>query len=414
MSINLKTYKATKFACFYTYIAAASIFALPPMLFLTFREVYGISYTLLGSLVAVNFCTQLIIDLIFTFFSKHFNIRATVRTMPLLITLGLAIYALGPSLFPQYAYAGLVVGTVIFSLSAGLGEVLISPLVAALPSDNPERDMSTLHSIYGYGVLLVVLLSSLFFALFGTERWMYLVLFWAILPIVSFVLYSIAPIPEMNVSHPVSGSDGGKKAVGLALCAVCIFLGSAAENSMTNWISGFMENALGISKAYGDIFGMALFAVLLAMGRSLYAKYGKNIINVLLGGMIGSVICYITAGICPNAIISALACILIGFCTSMLWPGTLIMMEEKIPNAGVAAYALMAAGGDLGASIAPQMIGVVVDKVAASPWAVQMTGGDMSPEQMGMKVGILTAAAFPAVGIALLVYIKRYFLRNAG
>lgn len=61
-----KNYNRTKHSCYYTYLAMSSIFSLPPILFMTFREMYEISYTLLGTLVAINFCTQLSIDLIFT------------------------------------------------------------------------------------------------------------------------------------------------------------------------------------------------------------------------------------------------------------------------------------------------------------------------------------------------------------
>ena len=53
----------------------ASVFSLPPLLFATFKEMYNISYTLLGTLVFVNFCTQLGVDLVFSFFSKYFNIH---------------------------------------------------------------------------------------------------------------------------------------------------------------------------------------------------------------------------------------------------------------------------------------------------------------------------------------------------
>ena len=176
-------FKKTKYACYYTYLAMASIFSLPPILFVTFHNTYGISYTLLGTLVLTNFCTQLIIDLIFTFFSKHFNIHKTLKVMPLLTSLGMLIYALVPTFFPERAFIGLFIGTIIFSVSAGLCEVLLSPTVAALPSDNPERDMSKLHSLYAYGVVGVVLLSTLFLKLFGIENWMYLTLFFAFLPI---------------------------------------------------------------------------------------------------------------------------------------------------------------------------------------------------------------------------------------
>lgn len=142
-------YKRTKLTCYFTYLAMSSVFCLPPLLFATFREMYGISYALLGTLVLVNFCTQLGIDLIFSFFSRYFNIHKTIRIMPLVTAIGLCVYALIPMMFPQYAYIGLVVGTLIFSVAAGLGEVLVSPTVAALPSETPEKDMSILHSLYG-------------------------------------------------------------------------------------------------------------------------------------------------------------------------------------------------------------------------------------------------------------------------
>ena len=132
-------HKKTKYACYFTYLAMASPFALPPLLFATFKELYDISYTLLGTLVLVNFCTQLGMDLILSFFSKHFNVHKTLRVMPMITAVGLLIFALIPYLFPQFAYIGLVVGTFVFSVASGLAEVLVSPTVAALPSDTPEK-----------------------------------------------------------------------------------------------------------------------------------------------------------------------------------------------------------------------------------------------------------------------------------
>ncbi len=412
--MNIKMFKRTKHACYFTYLAMSSVFSLPPLLFITFREMYGISYTLLGTLVLINFCTQLTVDLIFSFFTKYFNIHKTVKIMPLLTSAGLLIYAFVPLLFPQYAYTGLLVGTVIFSVAAGLCEVLLSPLVAALPSDNPDRDMSMLHSLYAYGVVGVIIISTVFLKLFGTENWMYLTMFWASLPILSFVLFSLSPIPEINLSQNTTPNATKRKNTGLALCAICIFLGSAAENAMTNWISVYMETSLHIPKVIGDILGMATFAILLGLGRTAYAKYGKNISAILLFSMVGAAVCYLVAGVSANLIISMLACILTGLFTSMLWPGTLILMEEKFPNPGVAAYALMAAGGDFGGSVAPQLLGAVVDTVSASNWAAQLGATlSLSSEQIGMRVGMLTASIFPLLGVVLLIYIKRHFSQRA-
>ena len=62
-------YKRTRFACYSAYFTMSSVFCLPPLLYTTFNKTYGISWTLLGTLVLVNFITQLGIDLAFTFFS---------------------------------------------------------------------------------------------------------------------------------------------------------------------------------------------------------------------------------------------------------------------------------------------------------------------------------------------------------
>ncbi len=407
-------YRRTKYACYFAYLAMASVFSLPPILFMTFRDMYGISYTLLGTLVLTNFCTQLAVDLLFTFFTKYFNPQKTVRVMPLVTAAGLLTYAVVPTLFPGAAYVGLLTGTILFSIAAGLCEVLLSPTIAALPSEHPEKDMATLHSLYGYGVVMVVLLSTVFLEIFGTEHWMILTILWAIPPLFASVLFFLSPMPDMDLSHAPDVKSASHRNTGILLCMFCIFFGSCAENSMTNWISSYIESALQIPKAVGDILGLMLFAVLLALTRTWYAKYGKNIYKVLLISMTVSVFCYLTASLSPIPILSMAACVLTGVFTSMLWPGTLIYMEEKIPNAGVAAYALMAAGGDFGASVAPQTLGVIVDTVSASDWVVSVSQNlGITPEQVGMKVGMFAAAIFPILGVVVLLYMKKYFGKKA-
>ncbi|MBQ8474723.1 MAG: hypothetical protein IJ499_03565 [Clostridia bacterium] len=163
--------KRLKFACYTTNVSMSVVGNLSPVLFLTFRNLYGISYSLLGLLVLINFFTQLIVDLIFSFFSHKFNIPRAVKMTPVLTVAGLLIYAIYPFLFPQTAYLGLVIGTVIFSAGAGFGEVLISPVIAALPSKDPDREMSKLHSVYAWGVVFVILVATAFLLFFGGENW---------------------------------------------------------------------------------------------------------------------------------------------------------------------------------------------------------------------------------------------------
>lgn len=409
----MPNYKRTKYACYYSYLSMSSVFSLPPMLFITFHEMYGLSFTILGSLLLINFCTQLAIDLVFSFFPKYFNIQKTVRIMPFITSAGLFIYALVPHFFPEQALAGLIVGTVIFSVSSGLAEVLLSPVVAAIPSETPEKDMSLLHSLYGWGVVSVVLISSAFFKLFGTANWVALTCFWAILPLGASLLFFLSPMPAMDIGSVSGGGKQTNKSKTFLLCIVCIFLGACAENTMTGWISSYMEKALLVPKAAGDVLGMAVFALLLAGTRTVYAKYGKNIGKTLFFGMCGAAVCYILAGGVNNVIVGFIACICTGICTSMLWPGTLILLEERVPNPGVAAYALMAAGGDLGAAFAPQLLGILVDKFSASGLAASLCEKyAFTPDQAGLKFGMLCAAVFPILGAIWLLTKGKVFKKE--
>ena len=410
--MSISNFKTTKLACYTAYFTMSSIFCVPPILFVTFKELYGISYTLLGTLVLVNFVTQLSIDLLFTAFSKHFNAKIMVRIMPISTACGLLIYALIPTFFPNIAYLGLLIGTVVFSISAGLSEVLLSPVIAAIPSDNPQRDMSFLHSLYAFGTFTMIIVSTAFLKIFGTQNWMYLVIFLAFLPLIAAVMFMLSPMPSLNndTSNLNSHTDVKRRAIGLSLCVACIFFGSCSENAMSNWISTYMENALGIDKVVGDILGAAMFAILLGIARISYAKFGKNIIRTLLISMICAAICYITVGLAQSTAVAFIACIMTGFCTSMLWPGTLIMMEENIPNAGVAAFALMASGGDLGASLSPQLLGIVVDKVSTTDFAVNLGSVlNITTEQVGLKIGMLVTSVFPILGIVVVLVVRNFF-----
>ena len=378
------------------------------------REEYGISYTHLGTLVLINFCTQLAVDLLLTLFSKRFNTKLAVRLMPIITSVGLLVYALVPSLFPSFAYLGLALGTVIFSVSAGLSEVLLSPIIAAIPSDNPQRDMSFLHSLYAFGVVTMVLLSTAFLSIFGKDSWAYLIMLLAALPLIAAVLFALSPMPDMSSSVAEGGTRAPKKQVlGLLLSVLCIFFGSCAENAMSNWISGYMESALGIDKSFGDVFGVAMFAALLGIARITYSRLGRRIEGVLLVGMIGAAVCYLVAALASISAIAFAACILTGLFTAMLWPGALIFMEENVHGAGVGAFALMAAGGDFGASVAPQLLGAIADSVSISSFGTSLASSlGIGAEQLGLKVGMLVCAVFPILGAVTVAVTVRYFRKE--
>lgn len=400
--------KRIKSACYCMNVAMAVIGNLPPILFLTFHNKFGISFSLLGLLVLLNFSTQLLIDLVFSFFSDKFNIPLTVKVTPLISVLGLLIFVGWPTVFPSSAYVGLVIGTIVFSASSGLAEVLLSAVIAALPSDNPERDMSKLHSIYAWGAVGVVSIGSLFLLVFSSDSWQWLTLLFTLVPLLSFVLYLGAELPELNVGGKVENSSSLYRNKTMWLSVAAIFLGGAVECTMAQWASSFSEVALGIPKIYGDVFGVALFALTLGLGRTFYAKYGKRIEPVLIAGVIASAVFYLTAVLSSNPIIGLIACALTGFSASMLWPGNLIAVTERIPSGGVVMFALMAAGGDLGASVGPELVGIITDTVAKSPRMLELaTELGMSGEQLGMKCGLFVGAVFALIAIPLYICIFR-------
>lgn len=406
-------YKNTVYACYFTGFSMSAAANLSALLFIPLHDIYGISFTQLGFLVLVNFCTQLFIDLVFSFFSDRFNLEKTIKAIPAVVLIGLLVYAVVPIFLPDFTYIALVVGTFIFSLGAGLGEVLTSPVIAAIPSENPEAEMSKLHSAYAWGVVAVVIVSTLMLRLIGNENWMYLAIFWCLLPLIAFVLFRKSVIPDLNLHGGSDNSDKKNDRFGILLCTVCIFFGGAAEMAMTQWVSGFAQNALGIDKVYGDIFGMALFAFALGSGRTLYAKKGKNIHRVLLLGMGLSCVCYVVAAVSSSSLTGLMACALTGFFTSMLWPGTIIYTNENFASVGVGVYALLAAGGDLGASLSPQFMGIIADKFSQFEIASKLhIFNNCSAEEAGMKAGMLFAGIFPLIGFFLLIYMKRYFAKQ--
>lgn len=406
--------KRLKLACYTTNISQSIVANLSPVLFISFHTLYGISYTMLGMLVLINFLTQLITDLVFSFFSHKFNIPFAVKLTPVLTVMGLIIYSLAPLMFPNNVYLGLALGTVVFSASGGFAEVLISPVIAALPAKDPDREMSKLHSVYAWGVVFVILFSTLFIFTAGRTNWQYLALFLAIIPLISAILFFKAEIPKMETPQKLSGVFQQLKSKNLWLCVFAIFFGGAAECTMAQWCSGYIEVCLGIPKLWGDIFGVALFGAMLGFGRTIYAKYGRNLTKILLLGITAAAVCYVIAVVSPLPYIGLLACAFTGFCTSMLWPGCLVVASEHyFPKAGVFIFAIMAAGGDMGASLGPQLVGTVTDAISQNPAFLSIANSlNLTADQFGLRCGMLVGALFPIIAIPLFLYIHKSIKRK--
>ena len=410
MKVN---YKILKFACYTVSVTMSFVSSLPPLLFLTFHNTYNISYSLLGLLVVINFATQLGIDLVFSFFSHKFDITKTVRIMPVLSIIGFLIYVAVPIMAPDYAYLGLAVGTVIFSAACGLAEVLISPIIASIPSDDPERQMSGLHSVFAWGCAAIVVLSTLFLMLVGTNNWHFIVLAFTLVPVLSTILFCRTGITCVESHEKGEGISALVKSPVLWLCAVAIFLGGASELAMSQWASTYIENVLLIDKVWGDVLGVAMFGVALGMGRTLYAKFGKNLTRVLIWGSTGAALCYLVAALSQLKVVGLVACALTGFCVALMWPGTLSIAAEKFSAGGVVVFALMAAAGDSGAAIAPQLVGIVTDFAINNKTLVTIANGfGLTPDGLGLKLGLLVGMLFPLIAVFIFIKLHKIIKRE--
>ena len=283
----------------------------------------------------VFYLTQLLIDLAATKFVDKIGYRACVVSSQVLSAAGLALMAVLPELLPV-PYIGILISVVIYAVGSGLIEVLVSPIVEACPFENKDGMMSLLHSFYCWGAVGVILLSTLFFTVFGVENWKILTLIWALVPLVNAFNFISCPIERLI-------EDGQSMRIGqlfrlplfwlLILLMIC---SGASEASMAQWASAFTESAMGVSKTVGDLAGPCLFAVFMGISRILYGKMsGKlDLTKTMLACGILCIICYLAASLSSIPIIGLAGCALCGVSVGIMWPGTISISSQKCPLGG--------------------------------------------------------------------------------
>lgn len=388
-----KNYKKTLIACYLGFVTQAISANFAPLLFLTFKNTYEIGFEKIALIPMVFYLAQLLIDLAATKFVDKIGYRACVVSSQVLSAAGLALMAVLPELLPV-PYIGILISVVIYAVGSGLIEVLVSPIVEACPFENKDGMMSLLHSFYCWGAVGVILLSTLFFTVFGVENWKILTLIWALVPLVNAFNFISCPIERLI-------EDGQGMRIGqlfrlplfwlLILLMIC---SGASEASMAQWASAFTESAMGVSKTVGDLAGPCLFAVFMGISRILYGKMsGKlDLTKTMLACGILCVICYLAASLSSIPIIGLAGCALCGVSVGIMWPGTISISSQKCPLGGTAMFAFLALAGDLGATVSPAMVGSISN----------MVGGNL-------KIGLLVATAFPLILIIGLIVLNRKF-----
>lgn len=166
---------------------------------------------------------------------------------------------------------------------------------------------------------------------------------------------------------------------------------------MCQWTSSFLDRALELPKVWGDILGMAGFAVMMGLGRMLHGVCGEKwrLRPVLILGFAGAALCYLTAALTNVPAAAVIACCMTGLFVSLAWPGALSLAAKALPMAGASMFALMAAGGDIGCAAGPWLSGLLSDAVVRNAAAAVGAGAD----QLGLRAGLLFGTVFPIGGL---------------
>ena len=389
-------YRKTLIACYLGFVTQAITANFAPLLFLTFHNVYNIPLGKIALISSVFFITQLIVDILCAKFADRIGYRRCVVGSQLFSAAGLLGLAFLPQIMPD-PFMGIIISTIVYAVGSGLTEVLVSPIVESCPFEHKEAAMSLLHSFYCWGSVGVILLSTVFFSVFGIGNWKWLACIWAIIPLYNMFNFITCPI-----EHPAE--DGQGMSIGnllktpvFIISILLMICAGASELSMAQWASAFAESALGLTKSVGDIAGPCMFAVTMGISRTLYGKYGEklDLMKFMIGSALLCLICYITASLSGIPVIGLLGCIMCGFSVGIMWPGSISICSGKIPTGGTAMFALLAMAGDLGGALGPAIVGNIT----------QRAGDDM-------QKGMLAGCAFPLILMISLLLLNRARRRN--
>lgn len=393
MSTNSKlSYNHTMYASFIGYVVQAIVNNFVPLLFVTFEESFNISISKITFLVTFNFGLQLIVDLLSTTFVDRIGYKVSVIIAHFMSALGLILLTILPNVFND-AFIGLLISVMVYAIGGGLLEVLVSPIVEACPTDNKQTAMSLLHSFYCWGCVGVVLISTIFFGIFGISNWRILTIVWAIVPILNGFYFSQVPIAKLidDDQKTLSFKELFSNKIFWIMLLLMVCSG-ASEQAVSQWASTFAEKGLGVTKTIGDLTGPMFFSILMGTSRAIFGKFGDRLDlkkSMCISGIL-CVISYLLISLSPWAVVSLIGCGICGFSVGIMWPGTFSLSSESIRGGGTMMFALLALAGDVGCSGGPTFVGLI--------------SGLFNDN---LKIGILMAIVFPILLILGLLLIKK-------
>ena len=300
----MKNYKKTKLACYLGFITQAVAANFAPLLFLKFHTDYNISLGNIAMISTSFFFTQLLVDLFCAKYVDKIGYRVCIVASEVCSAAGLVGLAFLPEIIPS-PFIGIIISVILYAIGSGLIEVLGSPIVEACPFENKEATMSLLHSFYCWGAVGTILVSTVFFLLFGIGNWKWLAVIFALIPAINIINFATCPIESL------------------------------------------VEEGQGMGSR--KLFSNPMFLIAIVMMLCILCF-----------------VCYLLASFSENPIIGLAGCIVCGFSVGIMWPGTISISSKAFPTGGTAMFALLAMAGDLGGSIGPAIVGRGADMFGGS------------------------------------------------
>ncbi|ARA80126.1 sugar MFS transporter [Pseudomonas ficuserectae] len=349
----------------------------------TFGGASGLTAEQLGRIPAVMFLSFIVAILVTGPLADRGSAMAFILIGLLITMAGLGVVACSPS------YSFLLFAVAVMGFGAGVLDMILSPIVAALQPDRRSAAMNWLHAFFCVGAVGAVLIASV--ALRWGISWRIVSLVMMAAPLFTFLLFLRLTLP------PLIDEDTQRDSMPALIrqpffivCLIAIFLGGATETGLSQWLPTYVEQGLGYSKEAGG-FTLAGFSVGMALGRMVAAVLQEHVppVPLMLGCCAVTAVLFIVISFPPSPVIAIAAAIAAGFSGSCLWPTMLAVSADAYPQGGATMFSVLTAIGNAGCSIVPWLVGVIIN-------------------YSDIHIGLLAVMACPVGMMVLLVWMARW------
>lgn len=363
-------------------ICIAIVAHLLPIYLVTFSATFGgaggLSDKQLGLVGSVFFAGLIAAMLVTGPAADRLGAKAFVLLGHGMVAGGLLMLAAAPT------YLALLLAVGFLGLGAGILDMILSPIVAALVPGQRTSAMNWLHAYYSMGAVATTLAGAMLTPALGrlvaasaglvpgaaglaerwpTTGWRVVCLLMTAVPILLMVGFARIRIPSLvaedTARTPVRSLLTSRTF--LVLLAAMLLAG-AGEAGMAQWLPTYAERGLGYP-AWAAGLGLTAFSVAMAIGRIASGAIGRHFSPVrllMVGGSVATVL-YLVAAFSPSSAVALLACTTMGLAASCFWPTMLAVTADRFPAGGATMYAILAAFGNAGGTVS-LAIGAVADR----------------------------------------------------